>query len=123
MQPNDIPLARIQFMFNERILAIERETGSSEKPPSLSGMCNRWLGHDSARRASYQSPESAKYYEEMHWEDGLDTDGDTGLPGYFNCTVAPVVRGQRDFRGSGSGVFANYVHKMNKKMRDKTPIP
>jgi len=122
-EPNDIPLARIQFMFNERILAIERETGSSEKPPSLSGMCNRWLGHDSARRASYQSPESAKYYEEMHWEDGLDEDGDTGLPGYFNCTVAPVVRGQRDFRGSGSGVFANYVHKMNKKMRDKTPIP
>ncbi len=64
-EPNDLPLVRRQFLFNERILAIERETGSMERPPSQSALCNAWLGQNGPM--SYQTVESHGIYEKIDW--------------------------------------------------------
>ena len=98
-EPNDLPLPRIQFLFNERILAIERETGSMERPPGLARQCNAWL--DQKSPMSYQSVESHGLYEKIDWSN-VPADNT-----YFNCIVQPKKVEERRVlnRKRGSGVF------------------
>jgi predicted membrane chloride channel (bestrophin family) len=98
-EPNDLPLPRIQFLFNERILAIERETGSMERPPNMAKQCNSWLGQNSP--LSYQSVESHGLYEKIDWSNVPEDNT------YFNCIVNPkkVVERRVSNRKRGSGVF------------------
>jgi len=98
-EPNDLPLVRMQFLFNERILAVERETGSMERPPSQSALCNAWLGQNGPM--SYQTVESHGLYEQIDWSSVSQSDT------YFNCTVNPkkAVERLRSTRGFGSTIF------------------
>ena len=111
-EPNDFPLPRIQFLFNERILAVERETGSMERPPKQADRCNEWLGQSAPM--SYQNVESHGLYEKIDW---------SSVPSnttYFNCTVNPKRSLERmNTMSRGSGVFRKTIFKvMQKNLRN-----
>ena len=109
-EPNDLPLPRAQFLFNERILAIERETGSMERPPCQAELCASWLEQNGP--LSYQTVESHNVYEKIDWATVPDEDT------YYNCTVAPKRAFERIKTARHSGVFARTVFRnLQKKLR------
>ncbi|QDZ19730.1 hypothetical protein HOP50_03g22470 [Chloropicon primus] len=113
-EPNDLPLPRIQFLFNERILAIERETGGMERPPCQAALCTTWLNQNGP--LSYQTVESHGIYEKVDWS---STPSDNT---YFNCTVPPKRAMERIKTMRGSGVFGKTVfrniQKIQRNLRD-----
>jgi len=107
-EPNDLPLPRVQFLFNERILAVERETGSMERPPTKARQCVTWLNQNAP--LSYQSVESHGLYEEIDWST-VPADNT-----YFNCTVKPKRAVERlTTKRRGSGIFGKSMFQNIKR--------
>ena len=98
-----LPLPRIQFLFNERVLAVERETGGLERPPCQAELCREWLGQNGP--LSYQTVESHDIYQKVDWNSTPDDST------YFNCTVPPKKALDRIKTMKASGIFAKTVYR------------